>query len=117
MRRTLTKVGLPSTVPPQSRSLRKRNITRSNLRWCQEKRKVGVQLVRELKRSGYSSINRKNSNASRLFSKKPRHNVPKSLSCDGPQTAAARFEKSCASSGILAPLTRYGRSRNIGLKS
>ena len=36
---------------------------------CQEKRKVGVRLVRELKRSGYSSINRKSSAASRSSSK------------------------------------------------
>jgi hypothetical protein len=42
-----TKVGWTSTVRPRSRSHRKRRITESSLRWSQEKRGVGVQLVRD----------------------------------------------------------------------
>src|SRR5947208_12530301 len=102
---------------PWSRSHRKKRITGSTLRWSQEKRRVGVQLVRELKRSGYSSISRKGSGASRSSSKKPKQSVHKSSSCDGLQMAGAHFEKLCASSGISAHLTQYARSRNIELKS
>ena len=68
-----------------------------------------------LKRSGCSSITRKGSVASRSFSRKPRHRVPKSSSCDGLQMADARFEKLCASSGISVLLTQSARSRNIRL--
>ena len=42
---------------------------------------------------------RKNSHASRSFSKKPKQSGPKSLSCNGLQMAGGHFEKSCASSG------------------
>ena len=49
------------------------------------------------------------SSASRLFSKKPKQ-IVKSLSCDGLRTAETRFEKLCASSGILASPTPRERS-------
>ncbi len=55
-----------------------------------------MQLVRELKRSDYSSINRKGSDASGSSSKKPKQSVHKSSSCDGLQMAGAHFEKLCA---------------------
>src|SRR6266478_3943842 len=90
---------------------------RSTLRWSQEKRWVGVQPVRELKRSDYSSVNRKGSDASRSSSKKPKQSARKSSPCDGLQMAGAHFKKLCASSGISAHLTHYARSRNIELKS
>jgi hypothetical protein len=102
-------------MPLPSRSHRNRRITGSTLRWSQERRTVGVQLTRELKRSGYSSISHKASDASRSFSRKPRQRVPKSLSCDGLRMADTHFKKLCASSGISAHLTRFARSRNITL--
>src|SRR5437879_10281001 len=37
--------------------------------------------------------------------------------CGGLRMADARFETSCASSGISAPLTRYAKSRNTKLHS
>src|SRR3989442_2780706 len=116
MLRLATKAGWTLTAQPWSRSRRKKRITGSTLRWSQEKRRVGVQLVRELKRSGYSSINRKGSHASRLSSKKPKQSVHKSSSCDGLQIAGAHFEKLCASSGISAHLTQY-LNWSLGLTS
>src|SRR6266566_3829595 len=71
MLRLATKNGWTLTAQPWSRSHRKKRIIRSSLHWSQEKCGVGVQLVRELKRSGYSSISRKGSDASRSSSKKP----------------------------------------------
>ena len=59
----------------------------------------------------------KDSHASRSSSRKPRLSVPKSSSCDGLGMAGARFETSCASSGISARLIPYVRSRNIRLNS
>ena len=47
----------------------------------------------------------------------PRRSVPKSLFCDGLRMVGAHFERLCASSGILALLIRYARSRNIKLTS
>src|SRR5437667_3494006 len=117
MLRLATKAGWTLTAQPWSRSHRKKRIIRSNLHWSQEKCGVGVQLFRELKRSGYSSISRKGSDASRSSSKKPKQSVHKSSSCGGLQMAGAHFEKLCASSGISAHLTQYARSRNIELKS
>jgi hypothetical protein len=90
-------------VLPLSRSLLKRRITGSKLRWVQEKRRVGVQLTRKLKRSSYSSISRKRSDASHSFSRKPRQHVHKSSSCDGLRMADAHFEKLCASRAAAAP--------------
>ena len=69
------------------------------------------------KRSDYSSISRKGSDAYRSSSKNPKQSERKSSSCDGLQMAGTHFEKLYASSGISARLTRYARSRNIGLKS
>src|SRR5438552_5116412 len=117
MLRLATKAGWTLTVQPWSRSHRKRRITTSSLRWSQEERRVGVQLVRGLKRSDYSSISRKGSDAYRSSSKNPKQSERKSSSCDGLQMAGTHFEKLYASSGISARLTRYARSRNIGLKS
>src|SRR6266581_5104804 len=117
MLRLATKAGWTLTARPRSRSHRKKRITESTLRWSQEKRRVGVQLVRELKRSGYSSTSRKGSATSRSSSKKPKQSVHKSSSCDGLQMAGVYFKKLCASSGISVRLTQYVRSRNIELKS
>src|SRR5437667_4970779 len=117
MLRLTTKAGWTLTVQPWSRSHRKRRITTSSLRWSQEERRVGVQLVRGLKRSDYSSISLKGSDAYRSSSKNPKQSERKSSSCDGLQMAGTHFEKLYASSGISARLTRYARSRNIGLKS
>src|SRR5437870_8768871 len=117
MLRLATKAGWTLTAQPWSRSHRKKRITGSTLRWSQENHRVGVQLVRELKRSGYSSISRKSSDASGSFSKKPKQSVHKSSSCDGLQTGGTHFEKLCISSGISAHPTQYARSRNIELKS
>jgi hypothetical protein len=39
------------------------------------------------------------------------------LFCDGLQTAGARFEKLCASSGISVPQMQVARSRSISLTS
>src|SRR6266704_1237730 len=103
MLRLATKAGWTSTVQPWSRSHRKKRITGSTLRWCQEKRRVGVQLVRELKRSGYSSISRKGSVASRSSSRKPKQSAPKSSSCAGLRMADARFERLKRASDIRRP--------------
>src|SRR6266566_10093581 len=117
MLRLATKAGWTLTAQPWSRSHRKKRITGSTLRWSQEKRRVGVQLVRELKRSDYSSISRKGSDAYRSSSKNPKQSERKSSSCDGLQMAGTHFEKLCASGGISAHLTQYARSKNIGLNS
>src|SRR5438132_14006127 len=117
MLRLATKAGWTLTAQPWSRSHRKKRIIRSSLHWSQEKCGVGVQLVRGLKRSGYSSISRKGSDASRSSSTKPKQSVHKSSSCDGLQMTGAHFEKLCANSGISAPLTQSARSKNIGLTS
>ena len=53
--------------------------------------------------------------APRSFSRKLRQCVLKSLSCDGLQMAVNHFEKLFASSGILAHLIPFARSRNITL--
>ena len=66
---------------------------------------------------GTQTISRKGSDAYRSSSKNPKQSERKSSSCDGLQMAGTHFEKSYASSGISARLTRYARSRNIGLKS
>src|SRR5579859_64446 len=103
MCRRKTKIGWTPTVRPRSRSHRKRRIAESSLLWSQEKRGVGVQLVRQLRRSGYSSISRKASDASRSSSKKPKQSVHKNSSCDGLQMAGAHFEQLCASSRFQSP--------------
>src|SRR6266568_9612308 len=115
MLRLATKAGWTLTAQPWSRSHRKKRIIRSNLHWSQEKCGVGVQLVQELKRSGYSSISRKDSDASRSSSKKPKQSVHKSSSCVGLPMTGARFGKLSASSGTLALLKHYARSRSIKL--
>src|SRR5438445_9221952 len=89
----------------------------SSLRWSEEQPRVGVQLVRGLKRSDYSSLRRKGSDAYRSSSKNPKQSERKSSSCDGLQMAGTHFEKLCASGGISAHLTQYARSKNIGLNS
>ena len=66
---------------------------------------------------GTQTISRKGSDAYRSSSKNPKQSERKSSSCDGLQMAGTHFEKLYASSGISARLTRYARSRNIGLKS
>ena len=48
-------------------------------------------------------MSRRDSNASRLSSRKPRQGVPKSSSCDGLGMAVARFEKLCAKQWNFSP--------------
>ena len=68
MFRIPTKAGWTSAVWRWPRLRRKRRNTRWKLRWSQEKCGAGVQRVWDFKRSGYSSINRKSSDAISLVS-------------------------------------------------